>query len=189
MNYGGIFDLENKENELATLEVELSKPDFWDNPQQAQKTSQRMAQLRNEVTQYNEIESELQNLQVMVDLAIEEDDESFNDEIDAGLKEISKQVQDIELKLMLDGEHDINNALLYIHPGAGGTESQDWAAMLMRMYIRWCERSGYKTETLDLTPGDEAGIKTATILVTGEYAYGLFARGSGDSSIGSPVAV
>ena len=148
-----------------------------------------MAQLRGEVTQYNEIESELQNLEVLVDLAIEEDDESFNDEIDAGLKQISEQVEAIELKLMLDGEHDINNALLYIHPGAGGTESQDWAAMLMRMYLRWCERRGYKTETLDLTPGDEAGIKTATILVTGEYAYGYLARRSGDSSLGAAVAV
>ena len=179
MNFGGIFDLENKEDELAALEEEHSKPDFWNNPQRAQKSSRRMAQLRGEVTQYNEIESELQNLEVLVDLAIEEDDESFNDEIDAGLKQISQQVEAIELKLMLDGEHDINNALLYIHPGAGGTESQDWAAMLMRMYLRWCERRGYKTETLDLTPGDEAGIKATTILVTGEYAYGYLRAEAG----------
>ena len=179
MNSGGIFDLGNKENELAVLEEEHSKPDFWNNPQQAQKTSQRMAQLRNEVTTYKDIESELQNLQVLVDLAIEEGDESFNDEITTGLNEIATQIEGIEFKLMLDGKHDVNNAILYIRPGAGGTESQDWAAMLMRMYLRWCERSDYDTETLELTPGDEAGIKSATILVTGEYAYGYLRAEAG----------
>ena len=118
-----------------------------------------------------------------------EDDESFNDEITTGLNEIATQIEGIEFKLMLDGKHDVNNAILYIRPGAGGTESQDWAAMLMRMYLRWCERSDYDTETLELTPGDEAGIKSATILVTGEYAYGYLRAEAGIHSAGPLVSV
>lgn len=138
-----------------------------------------MAHLRNEVAQYEKLHAQLQDLQVLVELAIEEEDDSFEDEVTTGLEEIGKQVERIEFKLMLDGKHDPNNAILYIHPGAGGTESQDWAAMLMRMYLRWCERSGYETETLELTPGDEAGIKSATILATGEYAYGYLQAEAG----------
>jgi len=138
-----------------------------------------MAHLRVEVGQYEKLQAQLLDLQVLVELAIEENDDSFDNEINAGLEEIGKQVEGIEFKLMLDGKHDANNAILYIHPGAGGTESQDWAAMLMRMYVRWCERSGYVTETLELTPGEEAGIKSATVLVTGEYAYGYLQAEAG----------
>ena len=103
----------------------------------------------------------------------------MSEEIKAGLGESVKQIEQVETRLMLDGEHDKRNAILSIHPGAGGTESQDWAYMLMRMHLRWCERRGYRTETIDLTPGEEAGIKSATILATGEYAYGYLRAEAG----------
>ena len=178
-SYGGIFDLDAKEKELHEFEEESSKPDFWNNPQAVQKITQRMAHLRNEVRHFHELWSQLQDLHVLIGLAIEENDESFADEIGTGVKEITKQVESIEFEMMLDGTHDANNAILYIHPGAGGTESQDWASMLMRMYLRWCERSGYTTEVLELTPGDEAGIKSATVLVSGQYAFGYLQAEAG----------
>ncbi len=172
MNSGGIFDLANKEKELQQLQEESATPDFWNNSQQAQQVTQRIALLRGDIGRYQKLHSQLEELEVMVELCIEEADDSLNQEINTGLEEISTQIDQIELRMMLDGEHDRNNAILNIHPGAGGIDSQDWAAMLMRMYLRWCEQRNYRTETIELTPGDEAGIKSVTILVTGEYAFG-----------------
>ena len=172
LNLGGIFDLTDKEKELETLQEETGKPDFWNDPQNAQKITQRLSNLRNDVEQYRKLQNQLEDLQVLLELAIEEDDQTVSEEIQRDLKGIAAEVEGIEFKLMLSGEHDPSNAILSIHPGAGGTESQDWAAMLMRMHLRWCESRNYKTETIELLPGEEAGIKSATILVTGEYAYG-----------------
>lgn len=172
MNSGGIFDLANKEKELQQLQEESANPDFWNDSQQAQQVTQRIALLRGDIGRYQKLHSQLEELEVMVELCIEEADDSLNQEINTGLEEISTQIDQIELRMMLDGEHDRNNAILNIHPGAGGIDSQDWAAMLMRMYLRWCEQRNYRTETIELTPGDEAGIKSVTILVTGEYAFG-----------------
>ena len=172
MNSGGIFDLANKEKELQQLQEESATPDFWNNSQQAQQVTQRIALLRGDIGRYQKLHSQLEELEVMVELCIEEADDSLNQEINTGLEEISTQIDQIELRMMLDGEHDRNNAILNIHPGAGGIDSQDWATMLMRMYLRWCEQRNYRTETIELTPGDEAGIKSVTILVTGEYAFG-----------------
>lgn len=172
MSSGGIFDLTNKEKELETLQEESSKPDFWNNTPRVQQVPQRMAHLREDIGQYRKLNSQLNDLHVLTELAIEADDESWSDEIYTDLGSITKQIEQIEFNLMLNGEHDKSNAILSIHPGAGGTESQDWAYMLMRMYLRWCEQRGYQTETIELAPGEEAGIKSATVLVTGEYAYG-----------------
>jgi peptide chain release factor 2 len=138
-----------------------------------------MAHIGEEIGQYKKLASQLNDLQVLADLAIEADDEEVGDEIHTDLEGIKEQIEQIEFKLMLNGEHDKSNAILSIHPGAGGTESQDWAYMLMRMYLRWCERRGYQTETIELTPGEEAGLKSATILVTGEYAYGYLRAEAG----------
>ena len=179
MNLGGIFDLTNKEQELETLQEETAKPDFWNDPPNAQKITQRISTLRNDVEQYGKLYAQLEDLQVLLGLAIEEDDQSVSEEIQADLKGITEAVEGIEFKLMLSGEHDPNNAILSIHPGAGGTESQDWAAMLMRMHLRWCEARNYKIETIELLPGEEAGIKSVTILVTGEYAYGYLRAEAG----------
>ncbi len=179
MNSGGIFDLTSKEEELETLQEEASKPDFWNEPQDAQKVTQQISILREDVEQYRKLHTQLEDLQLLIELAVEEDDETIGEEIKADLRGVAQQIEEIEFKLMLGGEHDRSNAILSIHPGAGGTESQDWALMLMRMYLRWCERHNYKTETIELAHGEEAGIKSTTILVTGEYAYGYLRAEAG----------
>jgi peptide chain release factor 2 len=179
LNSGGIFDLTSKEEELETLQEEASKPDFWNEPQDAQKVTQQISILREDVEQYRKLHTQLEDLQLLIELAVEEDDETIGEEIKADLRGVAQQIEEIEFKLMLGGEHDRSNAILSIHPGAGGTESQDWALMLMRMYLRWCERHNYKTETIELAHGEEAGIKSTTILVTGEYAYGYLRAEAG----------
>jgi peptide chain release factor 2 len=172
LNSEGIFDLTTKEKELEQLQEIASTPDFWNDSQNAQQVTQQMSSLREDIVQYQKLNSQLEDLQVLVELAIEEDEESLSYEIGAGIKEITAQLDRVELKLMLDGDHDRRNAILYIHPGAGGIDAQDWAAMLMRMYLRWCEQRGYRTEIIELTPAEEAGIKSVTVLVTGLNAYG-----------------
>ncbi len=179
LNSGGIFDLTDKQKELAGLEKEIAAPDFWQNPQQVQKVNQRIAALKNEVEDYGSLQADIEDLQVLVELAIEEDETGLQTEIENGLETIKTRFDKIELRLMLNGEFDANNAILSIHPGAGGVDAQDWAGMLMRMYLRWCDQREYTTEIIDLTPGDEAGIKGATILVKGTSAYGYLKAESG----------
>jgi len=179
LNLEGIFDLTSKEEELDTLQEEAAQPDFWNEPKRAQQITQQISLLREDVGQYRKLHAQLEDLHILIELAVEEKDETVSEEINTDLKGIAEQIEQIEFKLMLSGEHDRSNAIFSIHPGAGGTESQDWAAMLMRMYLRWCEQHSYRTETIELTPGDEAGIKSATILVTGEYAYGYLRAEAG----------
>lgn len=179
MHLGGIFDLTKKEEELETLQAETAQPDFWNDPPNAEKITQQVSMLRNDVEVYWKLHDQLEDLQLLVQLAIEENDQTVRAEIQSGLKDTTEAVEEIEFKLMLSGEHDSNNAILSIHPGAGGTESQDWAAMLLRMYTRWCEAHSYKTETIELLPGEEAGIKSTTILVTGKHAYGYLRAEAG----------
>ncbi len=124
------------------------------------------------VTRVAELATQAEELHVLLELADETDDGSLDAEIAEGVATLRRELDEFELKVMLAGAHDGKPAVLSIHPGAGGTESQDWAQMLMRMYLRWCERKGFKAEVVDLLPGEEAGIKSATIEVTGEYAYG-----------------
>lgn len=169
---GGVFDIASKTEEIDALQTEASKPDFWNNSQHAQKVTQRLANLQEEIGQYGKLHAQLEDIQILLELAIEENDESVSGEISGNLEGIMEQIEHVETMLLLNGKHDISNAILTIHPGAGGTESQDWAIMLLRMYTRWCERRGYQTETIELMPGEEAGIKSATVLVSGSYAYG-----------------
>ncbi|MCZ6678449.1 MAG: peptide chain release factor 2 [Candidatus Poribacteria bacterium] len=173
------LDLTSKQEELEKLQEEASAPDFWNDSQHAQQVTQQIAFLREETGQYQKLHAQLEDLHLLIELAIEENDETVGEEISADLSTVSTQIEEIEFKLMFDGEHDYNNAILSIHPGAGGTESQDWVAMLLRMYLRWCEGRSYRTETIELTPGDEAGIKSAIVLVTGEYAYGYLRAEAG----------
>ena len=135
--------------------------------------------MREELNQYQKLYSQVEDLRVLVELAIEEEDGTVGEEITNDLALVNKQLDEIEFTLMLNGEHDQSDAILSIHPGAGGTESQDWASMLMRMYLRWAEQHDYTTEIIDLMPGEEAGIKSATILVTGAYAYGYLRAEAG----------
>ena len=135
--------------------------------------------MEEDVEAWNRLESRFTDAEVMLELLEEEEDEEAARELKEEVEAISQDLDKLELKLMLGGKHDRNNAILSIHPGAGGTESQDWASMLLRMYQRWAERKGYKVEVLDLLPGDEAGIKSATLLVSGDYAYGYLKAESG----------
>ncbi|TMQ15795.1 MAG: peptide chain release factor 2 [Candidatus Rokuibacteriota bacterium] len=169
----GIFDLAAKEQRVAALDAEMASPAFWEDNRRAQDLIRERAELARTLGRVGELTTQASDLDVLVELAQESgDDGSLDADITEGLARLRRELDEFELKVMLSGSHDAKAAILSIHPGAGGTESQDWAQMLMRMYLRWCERAGFKAEVVDLLPGEEAGIKSATIEVTGEYAYG-----------------
>src|SRR6266576_447516 len=154
----------------------MAKPSFWEDNRRAQEVIRERTELSRLVASLKELGGKAEDLSVLLELAEEANDGSVDAEITDGLAGLAKDLDDFELKIMLSGPHDTKAAIVSIHPGAGGTESQDWAQMLLRMYLRWCECSGLKAEVVDLLPGDEAGIKSATVEITGEYAYG-FLRG------------
>lgn len=158
--------------EVEVLEKESAAPDFWDDMENSQKVMQKIGSLKAKVTGYESLRSDYEDALVMIELADEEGDLSLLDDCTASVKDIETRVEDMTLSTLLSGEIDGKNALLTFHAGAGGTEAQDWAEMLFRMYNRWGERHGYKVSTLDYLDGDVAGIKSATILVEGENAYG-----------------
>ncbi len=158
--------------EVEVLEKESASPDFWDDMENSQKVMQKIGSLKAKVTGYESLRSDYEDALVMIELADEEGDLSLLDDCTASVKDIETRVEDMTLSTLLSGEFDGKNALLTFHAGAGGTEAQDWAEMLFRMYNRWGERHGYKVSTLDYLDGDVAGIKSATILVEGENAYG-----------------
>jgi peptide chain release factor 2 len=150
----------------------MAEPGFWDNQAAAQKVINEANGLRGIVEQMEKLESAKDDLEVMVELAAEENDMDLFSEANEAAAQLEKDIERFELQLMLSGPYDQNNAIVELHPGAGGTESQDWAAILLRMYTRWAEDKGYKVETLDYLPGDEAGIKSVTLLIKGHNAYG-----------------
>ena len=150
----------------------MSDPTFWDNPDKAREISQEATQLKNAVESYKQLVSDIEDANVMLEMAIEEDDRSLEGEIKDYVQQIEETVEKQEVLLLLSGEYDANNAILTFHAGAGGTEAQDWASMLMRMYLRWAESRGFKTEIIEESDGDVAGLKSATIKIIGEYAYG-----------------
>ena len=158
--------------EVEVLEKESAAPDFWDDMENSQKVMQKIGSLKAKVTGYESLKSDYEDALVMIELADEEGDLSLLADCTASVKDIETRVEDMTLSTLLSGEFDGKNALLTFHAGAGGTEAQDWAEMLFRMYNRWGERHGYKVSTLDYLDGDVAGIKSATILVEGENAYG-----------------
>ncbi len=150
----------------------MAKPSFWEDNRRAQEVIRERTELSRLVASLKELGGKAEDLSVLLELAEEANDGSVDAEITDGLAGLAKDLDEFELKIMLSGPHDTKAAIVSIHPGAGGTESQDWAQMLLRMYLRWCERSGLKAEVVDLLPGDEAGIKSATVEVSGEYSFG-----------------
>ena len=158
--------------EIGALEAESAKPDFWDDMEKSQKTMQKIGSLKARVQSWESLNSDYEDALVMIELADEEGDEELLDDCTASVEDIEKRVESLTLTTLLSGEFDNCNAILTFHAGAGGTEAQDWAEMLFRMYNRWGERHGYKVSTLDYLDGDVAGIKSATILIEGENAYG-----------------
>jgi peptide chain release factor 2 len=150
----------------------MTAPNFWDDNEAAQKVIGELNGLKESVNHMQDLESQADDIQVMMDLVAEENDMSLIPDIQEGVKKLGEDLSAFELQLLLNHPYDKMNAILELHPGAGGTESQDWAAMLLRMYTRWAEGHGYKVETLDYLPGDEAGIKSVTLLIKGHNAYG-----------------
>jgi peptide chain release factor 2 len=179
VNSGGIFDLSRLTSELQDLERETAQPDFWKDPQAAARVSRKKAAIERELRRWNDIERQHGDLHAMVELAEESGDAALERELNSELGQFEASVHQLRVELLLSGERDSSNAIVAIHPGAGGTESQDWAQMLLRMYVRWAERKGYKVETLDLQSGDQAGIKSATLAITGPYSYGYLKAEAG----------
>ena len=170
--YGGIFDGDIKSERLEEVIRELELPDLWNHPEKAQALGKERVQLEMVVVNLKTIQTELQDYQELFEFAkAEEDEQSIHDiAIQCGL--IEKKVADLEFRRMFNGEMDASNAYVDIQSGSGGTEAQDWAEMLLRMYLRWCEHHGFQTELVSCSAGDVAGIKSATIHVQGEFAYG-----------------
>ncbi|MBN2415882.1 peptide chain release factor 2 [bacterium] len=173
------LDIERKETRVGELEKEASGPDFWNNNEQAQTVLRELNGLKETVDAWHGVKKKNDDINELLELAREENDESTFTDISDDLTRIEHDVESLELMRMLGGEHDAKNAIVTIHPGAGGTESQDWAEMLFRMYLRYCQRQHYETAVLDLQAGEEAGIKSATIEVRGSYAFGYLKAEAG----------
>jgi peptide chain release factor 2 len=176
-NCGGIFEGADLEKQLAEIEYTVAAPDFWTNQAEAQKIMQRRRRVEDDLALRQSLTRRSDDLAVLVEWA--EAGEDVEADIVRGLDELRQEIEAAETKKMLGGVHDRANAIVTIHPGAGGTESQDWAEMLLRMYLKWAERRGFKREVIDYQPGEEAGIKSATVLLSGDYAYGLMSAEAG----------
>jgi len=169
---GGIFDTPAKEARLKELTRLIEAPDFWNKQDKANATLKEKAVLERSLKELIVITNRLGDLEAMVELAGEEGGDSLQAELATDLAVAKSDLAKAEISALLSGEHDNSNAIIALHPGAGGTEAQDWAEMLMRMYLRWAEKSGYKREIIDYQAGEEAGVKSVTFMVSGEYAYG-----------------
>ncbi|MBC8526484.1 MAG: peptide chain release factor 2 [Candidatus Cloacimonetes bacterium] len=172
LNCRGIFEVDNKRNEIVRLEKEITKPDFWDDQENAIKITEKISTLKDDLKISEKLTNYQEELETFIILLNEENDPELATEAEKKLSETRKFIEKTELQLLLNGETDKNDAILVIHPGAGGTESQDWAEMLFRMYIRWAEMRNFKVDILDRQSGDEAGIKSAVLEVKGKYAFG-----------------
>lgn len=157
----------------------MEAQEFWENAEAAQSLMKEKTSLQSAISSWESLSKASDDLDVMLELASEEGGEELTLDIDVAIKKLAHDIDSAELELMLSGENDRLNAILTVHPGAGGTESQDWAEMLLRMYLRWCERRGYKTEIIDYLPGEEAGVKSVTFEVTGKNAYGYLKAEAG----------
>ncbi|MCC6563597.1 peptide chain release factor 2 [Candidatus Uhrbacteria bacterium] len=167
-----ILSLDAVKQQINVLEVESSAPDFWSDPERAKTESQKLAELKKEYEQWNGLRMELMDLQDILQMSAQEKDSSVEADAQSKLAELEKHFLELEFTLMFSGTYDGKNAILSIHAGAGGTDAQDWAEMLMRMFFRYAERKGWKVKLLDESRGGEAGIKSATFEITGRYAYG-----------------
>ncbi|HVM95903.1 MAG TPA: peptide chain release factor 2 [Candidatus Acidoferrales bacterium] len=175
---GGIFDVATREQRISELDATAADPDFWNDSEKAQKILRERAEVAAPVDSWRKQLQGVDDAKVFAELAAEGDAEA-DTEARRKLDEVGAELEKLELQRKLGGEHDAGNAILTLQAGAGGTEAQDWAEMLMRMYLRWADRHGYKAELVDLQPGDGAGIKSATITVDGSYAFGYLKAEAG----------
>ncbi|WP_140321966.1 peptide chain release factor 2 [Oceanobacillus rekensis] len=171
-DFRGSLDLDVKKARIAELDMQMADPEFWNSQETAQKVINEANGLKSYVESFQDMEERFENLDVSYELVKEENDEELLEDLQSELHIFMKDVNDFELQMLLSEPYDANNAILELHPGAGGTESQDWASLLLRMYQRWGEDRDFKVETLDYLPGDEAGVKSVTLLIKGHNAYG-----------------
>ncbi|WP_113867701.1 peptide chain release factor 2 [Paraliobacillus ryukyuensis] len=171
-DFRGSLDLEEKRRRIAELEEEMAIPTFWDDQDTAQKVISEVNGLKDLVHTFDKHEDTLENLEVSYELVKEENDSELRAELEPEVQSLTEALNQFELFILLNEPYDKNNVILELHPGAGGTESQDWASMLLRMYTRWAEAKNFKVETLDYLPGDEAGVKSVTLMIKGHNAYG-----------------
>ncbi|SPF46320.1 Peptide chain release factor 2 [Syntrophobacter sp. SbD1] len=174
-----IFDIAGKEARSAELEKMMAKQDFWENQEASRDVLKERSELNGIIQTWRTLSGDIEDNELLFEMAVEEEDESNLKEVQRKLKELQKKYRDIELLQMLSDEDDNKNAIVTVNAGAGGTEAQDWTEMLLRMYLRWCERKKFKVEMVDLLEGEEAGIKNVTFTVSGTYAYGMLKAESG----------
>ena len=166
------FDIADKEKELRSLESQTTNNDFWQDAENSSKVLKKINSLKAKVEEFKKLKTELDNIIEMSDYLKEEPDDEMEKEVLKSTNNLEKEIEKLEITTLLSGKYDINNAILTIHPGAGGTEAQDWAEMLYRMYTRWANANGYEVKELDYLEGEEAGLKSVTFSVNGDYAYG-----------------
>ena len=167
------LDLEGRRKRLAELEVVLARPDLWDDPDQARTVSTEFGRVNEDVKLLDGLRARLDDAETLYELAVEESDDSVEAELVSVVADLERRLQDLDLRSLFTGEHDEGDAVCEIHAGEGGTDAQDWAEMMVRMYLRWAERRGFDVEVDEETPGQEAGILSATFIIRGRYAYGL----------------
>ena len=169
----GALKLESAQKEIEELEAASEREGFWNDVEKSQKVQKRLKTLKNKVENFQKLCAAWDDMYTICEMAIEENDDSMLEELESEYKQFSEKVEETRLGTLLTGEYDANNAILTFHAGTGGTEAQDWASMLYRMYNMWADRHGYKVRVMDYLDGDEAGIKSATIMIEGENAYGF----------------
>jgi peptide chain release factor 2 len=175
----GYLKVDEARTRITELEVEASLPDLWDDQDRAKRVNSELARLSDDVAVVDGLDGTVSDLETLADLAREEGDESVESEIDAGITELSHELDTLELRALFTGDHDDRDAICTVNSGAGGTDAQDWTDMLLRMYLRWAERRGFATEIDEVSPGTEAGLSSATFTVKGRYAFGLLASERG----------
>lgn len=167
------FDLPRLKEKIKTYDIEMSDPSFWDNPDKAREISQQATEAKDTYDTYTRLFEQAEGIQELLEIAIEEDDQSMEAEIKSEIERIGLILEQKEIEILLNEPYDINNAIITFHAGAGGTEAQDWTEMLIRMYLKWAESRGFELEELNILPGDEAGVKSAEYMIRGKFAYGL----------------
>ena len=174
-----VYDIERSQERIAELHEKAAEPNFWDDMEKSQKVLQETRNLEGKLEKYNKFKSSFEDIEVLIEMAADEGDEDMIDEIQSELKTLKEGLDAAQLDTLLTGEYDHNNAIINFHAGAGGTEAQDWSEMLFRMYHKWCESHGFKMTTLDYLEGAEAGMKSASVIVEGENAYGYLKSEAG----------
>ena len=166
------FDIASKQAQIQKYEEEINKQDFWDDNEKAQKILQQNNDLKNIIAEFEGLNSDLEEIEILIELGLEEEDESIEHDIEKSIKKLEDKIDEVKIKTLLNGKYDVNNAVLSINAGTGGLDAQDCAQMILRMYLRWADQNNFKVKTLDMISDPEAGIKSVTLLIQGTNAYG-----------------